>query len=288
MTSRIYLKAGPMALDLAPEIGGAIAGLRFGNIDLMRPIGGESPREASCFAMVPFSGRIADGKFSYAGEDYTLPLNMPGQPHAIHGDAWLAPWTVLGISEDAATFVYRHDGSSGWPFRYSVVQAFNLFEDGLEVRMTLINEDVRSFPGGFGFHPYFPLGDAELTTRLPLVWLMDDRKIPIEREPTPDAWDFTSPRKVAGAGLDHCFADWDGEASIRWPSKGITLQITADGTFEHCVVYVPDGKDYFCVEPVSHRNDAVNQTHDDPATGLVDLEPGEALTGRMIFTVEQE
>jgi aldose 1-epimerase len=290
MSSRISLKAGPLDLDLAPQAGGAVAAFRWRGFDLWRPMPpGGTVRESSCFPMLPYTGRIADGRFPYGGEEFVLPANMAGQPHAIHGDGWGAEWAVAAQSAQAVTLVYRHHGGSGWPYRYSAIQAFTLFEDGLEIRLTLVNEDTRAFPAGLGLHPYFTGQEsARLMARLPEIWLMDDRMIPTEREPTPERWDFSGGRPVAGSGLDHCFAEWDGEAVIHWPDQQVKLQMTADGLFDHCVVYVPPAKPFFCVEPTSHRNNAVNQSGDEPPTGLVDLEPGEAVSGRVIFVVRED
>jgi aldose 1-epimerase len=51
------------------------------------------------------------------------------------------------------------------------------------------------------------------------------------------------------------------------------------------VVYVPAGRDFFAVEPVSHMNNAVNRP-DAVDNGLSNIAPGEQLTGRVRFAVE--
>src|SRR4030088_439636 len=43
-----------------------------------------------CYAMVPFAGRLRDGRFPYAGRTWQMPLNMP--PHAMHGVVLDRPW----------------------------------------------------------------------------------------------------------------------------------------------------------------------------------------------------
>ena len=68
----LELRRGPFTLRLAPRLGGAIAGFRWRGREVMRPAGvalleaGEM-RMASSFPLVPFSGRIANGRVGLRG-----------------------------------------------------------------------------------------------------------------------------------------------------------------------------------------------------------------------------
>src|SRR5262245_28978782 len=128
----LSLRAGRLRLDLAPQAGGSIA--RFtadGSFDLLRPTPAEALAagqgiESSCYPLVPFSGRIANGRFSFDGVEVVLQPNWSGSRHPIHGDGWMRPWTVERSDERSADIVYEHDARAGWPFRYRARQVFRL------------------------------------------------------------------------------------------------------------------------------------------------------------------
>ncbi|MEO8163951.1 MAG: aldose 1-epimerase, partial [Betaproteobacteria bacterium] len=95
--SLISISAGPLHLDIAPDIGGSIA--RFyskdkgQSVEWMRPASAEgiaeaNPQMMASFPLVPFSGRVRDGRFVFAGRHINLPRNFGNSPHAIHGNAW--------------------------------------------------------------------------------------------------------------------------------------------------------------------------------------------------------
>jgi Aldose 1-epimerase len=48
---------------------------------LMRPTTGDAILDVACFPLVPFSNRIADGNFSWEGQEIVLQPNFPGRAH---------------------------------------------------------------------------------------------------------------------------------------------------------------------------------------------------------------
>ena len=140
-------------------------------------------------------------------------------------------------------------------------------------------------PAGLGLQPYFPRSgmtgppaNATLQFRADAVSLSGANQLPVERVGVPPEWDHASGRTVGELALDNCFDGWDGTAVLTWPDRRIT--IAADATFRHAVVYTPPGESFFCVEPVSHMNDAINH-----GTMPV-LEPGETLRGEIGFRLD--
>src|SRR5438445_10915715 len=119
--SLLLLRAGRLGLDLAPEAGGSVA--RFtadGSVDLLRPAAPQAlasgrGKDSSCYPLVPFSGRIANGHFTFDGKEIELAPNWPGARHPMHGDGWARPWTVARSDSSSAELVYEHDGREGWP-----------------------------------------------------------------------------------------------------------------------------------------------------------------------------
>lgn len=265
--SLLSLRAGRLRLDLAPDCGGSIA--RFavaGKGDILRPATAQAlasgkGNDTACYPLVPYSNRIAGGRLTVAGQTITLAPNWPGQRHPMHGDGWSHPWEVAASDECSARLVYEHDGRHGWPYRYVAHQKFTLHDDTLYVAMNLANLERHAVPAGIGLHPFFTRdADSDLTCRTTDVWLTDAEVIPTERVPVPASWDFSQPRHIDDVALDNCFDGWDGRARLRWPSRGLAVDLSATDIFRHLVIFTPPARPFFCVEPVSHANGAIGST----------------------------
>jgi aldose 1-epimerase len=281
----VRLQRSNVELDLCPPIGGAVTGFRWRRRDVLRPAGeaclkGGDPLFASSFPLVPFSNRIADGRFAFQGRAYQLERNLPPEPHAIHGHGWQRPWKVEQASASRAELTFSN-AVAGTPLDYRARQTFTLHDDGLEIALELTNAGGGQMPAGIGQHPYFVRTDGvTLRARLDHVWLPDERKIPKQRVPLPAAWDFADGLRLTLLDLDHCFGGWDGRAELHWPEMDLTLAIEAEPALRHLVIYVPPGQDFFCVEPVSHLNDGFNMLERGvEGTGVRVLAPGQTLAG---------
>ena len=288
VTTVIQLERGPLAVALVPEIGGAMARMTFRGTDLLRRgthglLDHGNVRAAACFPLVPFSGRIADGRFTFAGETYQLEPNFPPEPHAIHGQGWMLPWSVRHQTEEWAELDLRHR-IPGTPFAYEARQTFNLDEAQLTVEVQVINRGEGPMPAGIGLHPYFVRSPGvSLQARLRHMWLTDKRKIPRERVELPGHLDFSEPHPVSDIHLDNGFDGWDGHAQVVWPETGRRITLEADPVFDRAVIYVPDDRDFFCFEPASHANNGFNMLDQEDRAGVRILEPGEALRGCVRF-----
>ncbi len=290
-TDILRLGEGAFELEVCPGLGGCLTAFRHQGRDLMRPAGPAlfvhaDPGAASSFPLVPFSNRIADRRFAFQGRVYELPANFPAEPHAIHGQGWQHPWAVAETSAHRVVLDFAH-AIAGTPFDYRARQILALDGRGLNLTLEVTNAGAGPMPAGLGVHPYFVrTPGVTLRARLDHVWLMDGRQIPTEPTPLPAEWDFARAPRLEGLALDHCFGGWDGRAEIHWPETGITLVIEAEPLFGHLVIYVPPGRDFFCVEPVSHVNDGFNLAERGVAsTGVRVLAPGETLRGSVAFHV---
>jgi aldose 1-epimerase len=277
----LSLRAGRLAVDLAPQAGGTVARFAIDAFDVLRPmpedaIASGRGNQASCYPLVPFSNRIANGRLVVDGKEYQLPPNWPGVRHPMHGEGWAKPWQVVRHDRHSAELVHAHDGAAGWPFRYQARQTFRLEPDGLFVVMAIDNLEPQPAPAGLGLHPFFRRdADTDLCFRASDVWLGDEEVLPIRRVAVPPEWDYSASRKVE-PGLDNCFDGWDGRAAITWPGRRLRLDLQASRPFRHTVVYTPGDRPYFCVEPVSHANGQV-------AGSL--LAPGATLAGDISFRI---
>jgi aldose 1-epimerase len=291
----VTLRSGALELALAPSVGGAIVGFRRNGIPLMR----ETPeqalhdrlvRQTSSYPLIPYSNRIDQGRFSFEGVTHKLALNFGDHPHSIHGNAWQRPWHVAEASDTRCRLTLLHrpvgEEAEGWPFAYKAEQLFALTSDDLTVTLTIENKDDRAVPAGFGLHPFFPRRPGvRLRFTADGVYQTGPDSLPTESISVPDEWNYSEMRVLGEPHLDNCFNGWDGEAEISFEQDSVRLRMQADPVFGHLVVYVPDGRDFFAIEPVTHVNNAVNRP-EISNHGLYVLRPGEQLTGTVKFQVE--
>lgn len=269
-----------MELWLNPGSGGSIAALRWRGIDIMRPAAPDaSVLGMACFPLVPFSNRIARGRFVADGRVVRLAPNLPGtdQPHAIHGFGWQTPWQVAEQSAADAVLIH-HYVAGEWPWTYRAMQRFELSADGLLLRLSIQNQGRSPMPAGLGVHPYFPRAGASID--LPVTGRWDSTS-----DCLPTRWQSIAkqPDWLGAAPLDHVFTGRSGPIIIAWPECHLTIIPAAELSFT--VVYAPAGADFFCIEPVSHMTDAVNRADPPDVTGLRWLAPQEIWETHVHFVV---
>ena len=290
MQQPLELRVGPAVLSLSPEAGGTITRYASdhegGTVEWLRPapagaIERRAAGETGCFPMVPFSNRIRDARFHFDGRLIELPQNFRPEPHAIHGHGWRAPWTVERYGPDGATLEYRH-AADAWPWAYRARQVFQLQADQLVVEMSVTNDASDPMPVGFGLHPYFVrTPQVRLRAGVGAMWQTGPDNMPAELVPPPAqlALDASglSPDETP---LDNNFIGFQGEALVEWPEWNARLRMTAEPVFSCCVVYTPEGRDFFCAEPATNCIDAFNLADMGRTdTGLIVLEPGETRRG---------
>lgn len=243
------------------------------------------PNRLACYPLIPWSGRISGGGFSIDGRRIELPLNRAEESWPIHGSGWQRAWRVADASAGEASLTLDETVRAGYSYR--AIQRYALADDTLVVTLSVTNAGDIPMPFGLGLHPFFPRGGgASLRAPAQSVWRNDGRTpMPVERTAVPAAWDFARGAALP-EGLDNFFEGWDGRAAIRWPQRGLRLDIDADA--DRYIVYVPAQRDFFCFEPVDHAVDAVNMPGGAAANGMTVLAPGKTLTRRYSFRASAE
>lgn len=272
---------GAWRLGVRPDLGGVIARLSHGGVDVLRPTpeGATDVLQAACFPLLPYANRIAGGRFVLAGQTIA-PGPTPGfEPHALHGFGWRRPWR---LSRDGDALVMSLVGPAGpdWPWATEGRQSLSLDDDGLSVALSLTNRDDRPMPAGLGLHPYFPRPpEARLTLSAARVWTVDGTLIPLQAVAPAEVMDWSDGPPIAQAPfVDHAYAGWDGRAVLTTAAGVTTLTAPEPAGLAH--VFTPQGETYVCVEPVTHRPDAHNAPQGE-ATGLRTLAPGQTLAMTM-------
>ena len=261
-----------------PSHGGSLQVCEYDGFPVLKPaarlerIGGEL---VSCcyFPLIPYSNRIENSQFDFAGSTVNVTGNVAGTRHAIHGHGWQAAWQVVDGTATACTLAYRREATPDWPWRYEGRQSFEILGEVLRITLAIQNLDSAPMPCGLGFHPYFPaLDGARLQLDAKRVWNGSVRDFPRERIEVPERLCFGKSALIADRiGTDHCFDGWQRRAIVSFERSTQTIVVEGCEATGFVVVYIPGG-DHFCVEPVTHAVNAMNLS--DPATaGLWTLEP---------------
>ena len=249
----LELRAGALRLALRPDLGGAIAGLWLGEVPVLRSTEGAalgSARLSGCYPLAPYSNRLGYRRFRWLNKDHTTQPNFDDNPHSVHGLAWQRPLQVLAHGAQAAELRHTHAPDGHWPFAFEVRQRFELNAGGLELHMSFTNQEAHAQPVGLGWHPYFPKRPrSRLHIELSERWDNDASGLPVRRvaQSGIDA-------DVAHLDFDNCFEGWRGAARIRDEKLSVRLS----SSLPYLVVFTPQTKPYYCVEPVSHVSNAIH------------------------------
>jgi aldose 1-epimerase len=276
----IELRAGDLRLALRPDLGGSIAGLWKAGLPVLRSTEPEAlagSRQAGCYPLAPYSNRLGYRRFRWLGHDHTTLPNFDDSPHSVHGVAWQRPWDVVGASDTEAELHYRHHADAAWPFDFDLRQRAVLCAEGMELHLALTNLALQPQPVGLGWHPYFTKRPhsrlhIELTDR----WESDASGLPTRRVPQPGI-----DGDVSHLAFDHCFEGWRGAARLR--DEKFSMRLSS--SLPYLVVFTPETKPYYCVEPVSHVSNAIHMT-DPAAHGLRALAPGATFDAWMKLDIE--
>ena len=214
----LSLRAGRLAVDLAPEAGGSIARFTIDDsIDVLRPASAEAlasgrGNDTACYPLVPFSNRIADGHLAFDGQQVVLEPNWPGLRHPMHGDGWAHSWRVERSDARSAELSYGHDGRDGWPFRYRARQSYRLDGDAFSVGMSIENLESQAVPAGLGLHLFLRASPTPTSPATRATALAGCRSPADGARCRAGTMELRPSRPVDGVVLGNCFDGWDGRA----------------------------------------------------------------------------
>jgi aldose 1-epimerase len=264
--SSIVLRTGRLSVGIAPEWGAALTrfDLMIGakKFDILRPAREQRLREppalaGSCFPMIPYAGRLCEGRFEFENRSIHYPLNALPERHSSHGDGFTRPWALTTLERHRAVLDILPAPAA--PIQYHCSQSIELADDRLEVKLTIRNLESQRIPIGVGLHPYFAnRRSATLRARLPVLWNWDAELMPTYSEPNTRMTEFE--RGIAGAELPIAaqYCGWNGEAQIEWAAERIQVRVLTRPLLEHVVIWAPIGEEFFCFEPINHATDSFN------------------------------
>ncbi|AXJ08946.1 aldose 1-epimerase family protein [Arthrobacter sp. PM3] len=268
--------------------GAALRQLTFRGRDLIVPFDAEAPiPDYRGIIAAPWPNRIADGKYTFDGVDYQVPVNEVGRDCALHGLVFPLDWTLKEHSDSAVVLGCCVGPAPGYPFMLNVTASYRLDEDGLHASVTATNSSRMTAPYGVCPHPYLLAGPAPLDEWIlqfpagKLLEVTPDRLLPRAIRPVEGhEYDFRAPRVIGATEIDHAFTDIvfgeDGRArliardpggtgvGLEWDRNSPWLQVHTADKQPPC-----PNRLGLAVEPMTCPPDAFNS-----GQNLVRLAPG--------------
>lgn len=251
--------------------------------------------------LFPFPGRLREGKLTFGGKTYRLPLTDSTKQHAIHGFTPRNAWRVIGSTSGAdgasvtGQFNLRKDLPASldhWPADFNLNVTYRLSADRLRVEARVENLGPGPLPFGLGYHPYFRLpgvsdpdvGGHVLRANVGQVWETDANNLPTGvRNEVPPALDFRRPRPIGSTALDNVLTGVRGPtdpgglvelAVLSHPGSPRRVRFVADPSFRELVLFTPAHRQAVAVEPYTCSADAANFAARGIDSGWLTLEAG--------------
>ena len=302
MSTLIALENTHWQVGILPETGASTAYGRIKHngawVDFMRPTPPEkydNSSDCASFLLVPWSNRIREGILRFRDQRYQLDLASDGT--ARHGLVRHFPWQVDSSGDDHVhlRFDSTQFDSINYPFSFQSTARFRLDGSKFIMELSIKNTDSQPFPAGIGHHPYFvrQINGEEAQVKIPADKLFELRDKMADAAPIPITLelDFRAARELGDAEIDALLTGIANNTAIRlsYPQQGIAVQLESGDIFKHVILFAPEGKPFYAVEPVSNANDGFN-LHDAgiQGSGVFVLNPGEETNGVFVMTVVED
>jgi aldose 1-epimerase len=277
------------------EVGGGIREYVHADRDVLHPYAVDSRCDgAHGTPLIPWPNRLADGRYTWQGQERQLELTEPEKHNAIHGLLRWRNWSVLDRGPVQVVVGNRLYPTDRWPFTLDIAIGYRLDDEGLTVETRARNLGDGPCPYACGQHPYLsPGAEARIddcTFELKAATRIDtdpERQLPTGTEPVEGTdYDFRTPRRIGSLEMDHGFTDLERDAEGKsWVRLGCpdghTVELWTDETYSVTQIYTAD-----TLAPARRRRGLAAEPMSAPpnalATGelIVTLEPGEEHVAR--------
>lgn len=264
---------GDVQAKICLNQGGRLSSLKFSNTQVIAIMPHETySNNYASSILFPFVNRIKDGKYFFNKKNYTLAINEVERNNALHGLVFNKTFALddQEINQDytSVKLSYTDKGlNSGFPFKFKIELNYKLTNDGLNLKITVINEDKSAFPFCVGWHPYFiseDLYNSYLHFNCDKKLVLDDQFIPTGYN------DFKTemPFKIKNNKLDDGYLLKSNNINFITPKY--KLEISSSHTENYLQVFTPEQENTIAIEPMTAVPNSFNNK-----IGLQILEPGE-------------
>ncbi len=267
--------------------------------------GAGAPSHDGIPILFPFPNRIRNGRYTWDGREYGLPLSG-GHENTLHGFCLDRAWRVVGQQDDSVTGRFQlsvdaPDLAESWPCDFIIDVRYSVAGAALTMDVTITNPDEVPLPWGFGTHAYFKLplgaessvGDCLIKAPAHREWVLDDCLPTGALTDVSELTDLRSGASLAGRTLDNVLTDLRAEGDIietivSDPRAGLRMVQSFPTLFRELVVFTPPWADAVCMEPYTCVTDAINLQPQGIDAGWRTLPPGETFETQIVIRVEPE
>lgn len=254
----VRLHRGPWEARVVPAYGMNMLSLLWHNQPVLRTPGTleeylQLPEGYGIPPLLP-ANRTRDGKFSYRGKDYQLPINDTKYHTHKHGFLHTAAFEITDVGENHITGCCVNHGQL-YPFPFTIDITCRLQDDGCYQTFRITNTGMETMPFLFALHTAFT---APKTTEIPVreIWRADERCIPTgEKASLPDDLrPYAEGTTPTGEAVGYCCPSVGREARIGNYLYRVSQQFT------QWIIWNGSGHDGFlCVEPQTAPSNALQR-----------------------------
>jgi aldose 1-epimerase len=251
--------------------GGSLQELVLNNINLINDLYPLNYKTMYSSAILfPFANRVADGRYSFNGENFQLDINNVEENNALHGLVYNKTFYIKSqyAEKDRAQLLleYEYDQSeAGFPFPFCMHLEYTFQSHRLDLKVSVQNKSEVPFPFTVGWHPYFVSANlnksfVEFKSRTKLN--IGHRNIGIALEDIESQESLSLKDKL----LDDCWQLDDEKVVFKTPEYNLRLSSSESKSFLQ--IYTPPKKNTIAIEPTTGVSNSFNNN-----IGLKILEP---------------
>lgn len=256
---RLTIERGSSAATIDP-FGAYVATLSLDGDEVIEPTADGFQTHGGIAVLMPYAGRVREGKYSFEGKDYQLPKGKDG--HAIHGFAKDTLWKVARMTESSVSLKGTLKGT-GYPGTLEAILTYSVGETFFSTSCQVKNAGTERVPLVIGFHPYLKARRWQIEVGVPVFrYQLREGYFPTGKRAR-----FSFEGAGPGTVLDDCFVT---AGTIKLLREGTEL-VLRRRKMPYFVVY--DGRyargTSVAIEPYTGLPDAFNS-----GLGLRVLAPG--------------
>jgi aldose 1-epimerase len=290
LLNRFHIYNDVVSCKICPNLGASIQELSFHTIHIIDGINLSEnglltyKKSYQSALLFPFVGRIPNGEYNYKNNSYKLENNEPNCTNALHGLVYDKLFKIdtyeVSNSKAKVQLTYMSDGTlKGFPFKFKFQAIYVISNDGIKISFKVLNNDKRSFPFGFGWHPYFKtdhLSSSSLSFSSDEKLKCNEHLIPIGFIKNPEPSTFIINNKL----FDDTFILLKNQVNFK--TKHYEVQMNFSTTNNgYLQVFTPLHKESIAIEPNTCAPNAFNTKE-----GLLELKPNKTHSWAIDFKVK--
>lgn len=155
---RFLISGHGFSAEVTNSFGADILSLKYDGEHVLVPLNSESEREENPYLhgaplLLP-ANRLVNGRFSFMGKNYTMPINEESTSCHIHGFLWQKEFRVISKKDSEIVMEYENHGEI-YPFCFHVLVKYFIDNTGFHSEYVIKNLEHGKMPLTFALHTTF-------------------------------------------------------------------------------------------------------------------------------------